>query len=61
LLPHYIGRKDAQLRLCSLQPVFPSREIYLLMRRQDRKDLPVRTVVEHLERVFADERDLFVD
>jgi molybdate transport repressor ModE-like protein len=60
LLPHYIGRKEPDLRLCRLAPLPPAREIWLLIRRQDRSDLPVRTVVEHLIRVFADEQDLFV-
>lgn len=59
LLPHYIGRTCPELRLCSLDPVPPPREIFLLTRRQDRKDLPIRTVTEHIARVFASERALF--
>ncbi|MCC8394291.1 LysR family transcriptional regulator [Paraburkholderia sp. MMS20-SJTR3] len=59
LLPHYIGRKEPDLRLCQITPVPPPREIWLLIREQDRNDLPVRTVVEHLMRAFADEERLF--
>lgn len=59
LLPHYIGRQVPDLRLCAMGPAPAPREIWMLIRRQDRKDLPVRTVAEHIERVFADERVLF--
>lgn len=59
LLPHYIGRREKGLRLCRYEPVPPLREVWLLMRRQDRKDLPIRTVVDHLTQAFADERALF--
>lgn len=59
LLPHYIGRQVPDLRLCAMASVPAPREIWMLIRRQDRKDLPVRTVAEHLERMFADERALF--
>jgi molybdate transport repressor ModE-like protein len=59
LLPHYIGRMDPALRLCSLDPVPPPREIWLLTRRLDRKDLPIRTVSDFIARKFTDERPLF--
>jgi molybdate transport repressor ModE-like protein len=59
LVPHYIGRKEPDLRLCRLEPVPQPREVWLLTRRQDRRDLPVRTVVDYLMRIFADERALF--
>ncbi len=59
LLPHYIGRTEESLRLCRLGPTPPSREVWILTRRQDRKDLPIRTVVEHLGEMFAKERALF--
>jgi len=59
LLPHYIGRSEAALRACPIQPVPPSREIWLLKRRNDRKDLAIRTVSEFIAQAFAKERDLF--
>lgn len=59
LLPHYIGRKEAGLRQCRLEPLPEPREIYLLTRRQDRKDPAIGAVVDHLLRIFADERALF--
>jgi len=59
LLPHYIGRQMPDLRACPVGPVPEPREIWMLIRRQDRKDLPIRTVAEFLERTFADERALF--
>lgn len=59
VLPHYIGRKQEGLRLCRIEPVPPSREIWLVTRRQDRKDLPIRTVTEHISRMFAEESALF--
>jgi DNA-binding transcriptional LysR family regulator len=59
LLPHYIGRTEPTLQLCRLGPVPPPREVWLLTRRQDRKDLPISTVVEFLMQVFSDERALF--
>ncbi len=59
MLPHYIGRGEPELRLCRLDPVMPPREIWILTRRQDRKNLAIGAVVEHLMRRFADERSLF--
>lgn len=59
MLPHYIGRQDPALRLCRLEPVMPAREIWILTRRQDRQNPTIRTVVDHLLQVFADERALF--
>lgn len=59
LLPHYIGRTHDGLRPCRLEPVAPPREVWLLTRRHDRGHLPIRTVVEHLVRIFAEERALF--
>ncbi|MEK6345962.1 MAG: LysR family transcriptional regulator [Burkholderia sp.] len=59
LLPHYIGRQEPELRPCAIGPTRPPREIWLLLRRQDRKDLPIRTVVEHVARVFDEARALF--
>ncbi|AOB32697.1 LysR family transcriptional regulator [Bordetella sp. H567] len=59
MLPHYIGRREPALRLCRLGPVMPPREIWILTRRQDRKNLAVGAVVDHLIRRFAEERGLF--
>jgi len=59
VLPHYIGRQMPELRRCDLGAEPEPREIWMLIRRQDRKDLPIRTVVEFLERTFADEQALF--
>ncbi|CAM3486215.1 LysR family transcriptional regulator [Bordetella sputigena] len=59
VLPHYIGRKQPDLRQCRLEPVPEPREIYLLTRRQDRNNVAIRTVADHLLRLFADERSLF--
>ncbi|WP_067065398.1 LysR family transcriptional regulator [Roseateles chitosanitabidus] len=59
LLPHYIGRQVPDLLPCELGPVPEPREIWLLIRGQDRHDLPIRTVAEHLIRVFEEARALF--
>ncbi|MFY0479402.1 LysR family transcriptional regulator [Achromobacter marplatensis] len=59
LLPHYIGRTTPGLAPCKLEQAPPPREIMLLTRRQDRKDLPIRAVVDYLIQVFDDERALF--
>lgn len=59
LLPHYIGRTESALQACLIQPVPPSREVWLLKRRKDRKDLAIRTVSEFITQAFAKERDLF--
>jgi molybdate transport repressor ModE-like protein len=59
LLPHYIGRIEAGLEACPLQPLPPSREVWLLKRRQDRKDLAIRTVSEFIAEAFLKDRGLF--
>jgi DNA-binding transcriptional LysR family regulator len=59
LLPHYIGRSEKNLYACSLELVPPPREAWLLTRRQQRKDLPIRTVAEYITKIFATERVLF--
>jgi DNA-binding transcriptional LysR family regulator len=59
LLPHFIGRNEGRLRLCRLTPVPPVREVWLLTRRQDRKELPIRTVVDAVTAMFRDARALF--
>lgn len=60
LLPHYIGRTQRGLRLCRLPVTLPLRELWLLTRRQDRKDQPIRLVADHITQAFATERALFV-
>lgn len=59
LLPHYIGRKETRLRLSALKPLPPMREVWLLTRRQDRKDIPIRIVVDHLTEAASAARALF--
>ncbi|WP_431265020.1 LysR family transcriptional regulator [Roseateles chitinivorans] len=60
VLPHYIGRQVPGLRACALAPVRDPREMWLLIRGQDRKDRAIRAVADHLQRVFEEERALFV-
>ena len=59
LLPHFIGR---QLGLAPfpLMPLPPARELCLVARRESLQNLPTRTVIEHLEALFAREQALFV-
>ncbi|WP_230954874.1 LysR family transcriptional regulator [Burkholderia gladioli] len=57
LLPNFIGRADPALVPCRLAHAPPTREIWLLTRREARKDLPTRTVADHLGEVFADAAD----
>jgi DNA-binding transcriptional LysR family regulator len=59
LLPHYLGRQIPDLHPCELGPVPPSREIWLLIRRQDRGSAPIRAVMQHIVDVFEKERALF--
>jgi molybdate transport repressor ModE-like protein len=61
LLPHFIGRLDDCLGPCSLDHTPPSRELWLVTRRQDRKDPSIRTVIDFLTQVFCEERELFED
>jgi molybdate transport repressor ModE-like protein len=61
LLPHFIGRVHEGLGPCSLDPTPPSRELWLVTRRQDNKELSIRTVVAFFTQVFCDERELFED
>ena len=59
LLPHYIGRSYRGLRLCRIDPVPPPREAWLLMRRENRKQLLHRTVADFIEHIFSQERAMF--
>lgn len=59
LLPYFVGNADPALTLCTLEHNPPARGIWMVTRRQDRKDLPIRVVTEHLQKVFERERKLF--
>ena len=59
LLPHYIGRTEKGLRPCPLQPVPLTREVWLLKRRQDRRNLAISTVADHITQAFAKDSALF--
>lgn len=59
LLPHYIGRQVQGLRPCALTPLPPAREVFLLIRGQDRNARPIRTVMRHLVDAFKENRALF--
>lgn len=61
LVPHYVGRREPSLRRCRLGNEPPALDIWLLMRSQDRKNLPVRTVAAFLQEAFEREQGLFVD
>lgn len=61
LLPHYRGRREPSLRRCRQGNEPPALDIWLLMRPQDRENLPVRTVAAYLREAFKRERGLFVD
>lgn len=59
LLPHFVGRKATGLKLCTLEHSPPSRELWIITRRQDRRDLSIRTVVDFLLDIFSKEHALF--
>jgi molybdate transport repressor ModE-like protein len=59
LLPHFLGRSDGGLQPCALEHAPPARELWMIKRRQDRQNLPVRTVADFLAQAFADQRALF--
>ncbi len=59
LLPHYIGRAEPGLQTCDLGALPPTRDVWLLTRRRDRKDLTIRTVADHVAQLFDEERTLF--
>lgn len=59
LLPDFIGRHGDGLARCMLEHTAPSRELWLLMRPDGRKDLPTKTVADFLLRFFSDNRDQF--
>jgi DNA-binding transcriptional LysR family regulator len=59
LLPHFIGRANQALAPCLPDHVPPARELWLVTRRQDDKEISIRTVIEFLMRIFDEERRLF--
>jgi DNA-binding transcriptional LysR family regulator len=59
LLPHFIGRVNNALAPCMPDHAPPSRELWLVTRRQDSKEISIRTVLEYLMQIFAEERRLF--
>ena len=59
LLPHYIGRQVPELQQVGLTPLPPAREMFLLIRGQDRNARPIRAVMAHLVEVFRESRTLF--
>ena len=61
LLPHYIGRRVPNVRLCAWGSLPPPREIWLLMRRQDRYSSSIQAVMRHLADAFKDGEALFAD
>ena len=59
LLPHYIGRRVPNLRLCALGPLPSNREIWLLIRRRDRNSNAIRAVMQHVVDAFKDSEAIF--
>jgi DNA-binding transcriptional LysR family regulator len=59
LLPLYVGSSDSRLQLCPLEVEPPSREVWMVMRRQDRKDIAIRRVADYLEQLFFQDRHIF--
>ncbi|WP_043367355.1 LysR family transcriptional regulator [Belnapia sp. F-4-1] len=60
LLPHYIGRSDPLLRICDLGSTPPSKDVYLLTRRRDRKETSIRFVADEVVGMFEQARELFL-
>ncbi|GAB7521476.1 LysR family transcriptional regulator [Paraburkholderia sp. 2C] len=59
LLPHFIGRTDPLLVPCALSEKPPSRELWLVRRRQDSESMPVTVVCEFLAKQFEHDSALF--
>lgn len=59
ILPHYVGRTEAELRLFQLGPTPPARDVWILTRRAGWNDAPIRTVANHIACIFAQEQALF--
>jgi DNA-binding transcriptional LysR family regulator len=59
LLPHFIANSDPLLFRCGSVVAPPEGAIWMLMRRQDRKELPIRIVSGHLRNMFEANRSMF--
>jgi molybdate transport repressor ModE-like protein len=58
-VPHFIGKMHPELTMCRLERDPPSRPLWLITRRRDRKDVAIRIVADHLARIFVEERMYF--
>lgn len=58
LLPCFLGKADPALRPVPLEHQPPDRELWLITRRQDKKDVAIQTVSAFLIRMFAGEEGL---
>lgn len=61
LLPHFIARAGDALVQCHFDSKPPSRELWMLKRRQDRPDTPIQIVQDYLDEIFLAEHALFED
>ncbi len=59
MLPHFIGRADNKLVPCALSKTPPSRELWLITRRQDARVPAIRSITDFLTQVFDNDRALF--
>jgi molybdate transport repressor ModE-like protein len=59
LLPHFVGKSKDGLFTCNLEREPLIRELWLIMRRQSRESLPIKTVADHIAFTFDDESKLF--
>jgi molybdate transport repressor ModE-like protein len=59
LLPRFVGEADPMLEPCHLGLEPPSREVWMVVRRADRKDTSIRRVADYLEALFARQRAMF--
>ncbi|CAG9234350.1 LysR family transcriptional regulator [Paraburkholderia caribensis] len=58
LLPHFVGRGEATLVHCEMKEAPPSRELWLLIRRDGVTNLAIKTVVDFLMNLLSSERAL---
>jgi molybdate transport repressor ModE-like protein len=58
-VPYFIGKMHRELGVCRLEPTPPPRSLWMITRRQDRKDAAIREVSEYLTRIFGEEREYF--
>ncbi|OWJ60644.1 LysR family transcriptional regulator [Paraburkholderia caledonica] len=57
LLPHFVGRNQDALVRCLMLEAPPSRELWLLIRRDGVIDLATKTVADFLINLFSSERE----